>query len=361
MEDAKSREYEVLGPDTPTHVPKDPRHRADILDIVQNHKLGWPTYVEVIYSMDTQHLPILITVRIGARHSLSLPTRQRVDWAVFQKSLETLPHDTAQGPAPSSQRENATKTKLHKLWTCTHYPRLKKELNALARRLAIAVRDYRSAAWEETIDHASENMKNLHQLNRQLTKTSASVCPIANRTGARCYDAPARAEAIAEYLKRQFSPNPPATSPTTQEHYARVEEKEELPRKAMVVMNGVFNGILRTGHIPDAWKRGKVITISKPGKGPWSPSNLHPITLPSNVAKTFEHALLKKLNPFLSPRHEQYSFRTGHSTTLQLIRMLHHLASEMNCGRHTVAMFLDIEKVFDRVWHDGLLYKLLNT
>ncbi|GBP88676.1 hypothetical protein EVAR_21781_1 [Eumeta japonica] len=34
VEDTESQDYEVLGPNTPTHVPTDPRHRADILDIV---------------------------------------------------------------------------------------------------------------------------------------------------------------------------------------------------------------------------------------------------------------------------------------------------------------------------------------
>ncbi|GBP81581.1 Probable RNA-directed DNA polymerase from transposon X-element [Eumeta japonica] len=53
----------------------------------------------------------------------------------------------------------------------------------------------------------------------------------------------------------------------------------QLPRKAMVAVNRIFNGILRTGHFPDAWKRGKVITIPKPGKDSQSPSNLRPITL----------------------------------------------------------------------------------
>ncbi|GBP89592.1 hypothetical protein EVAR_59758_1 [Eumeta japonica] len=44
-------------------------------------------------------------------------------------------------------------------------------------------------------------MKNLHQLNGRLTKIITPVCPIKNNVGTRCYDAPARAEAIAEYRR----------------------------------------------------------------------------------------------------------------------------------------------------------------
>ncbi|GBP30483.1 RNA-directed DNA polymerase from mobile element jockey [Eumeta japonica] len=58
---------------------------------------------------------------------------------------------------------------------------------------------------------------------------------------------------------------------------------------------------------------------------------------------------------------EQYGFRSGHSTTLQLIRVLHHLASEGNYGRYTGTVLLDMEKAFDRVWHDVLIHKLLDN
>ncbi|GBP13804.1 Probable RNA-directed DNA polymerase from transposon X-element [Eumeta japonica] len=94
----------------------------------------------------------------------------------------------------------------------------------------------------------------------------------------------------------------------------------QLPKRAMVAMNEVFDGILRTGHFPEPWKRGKVITVPKLGKYSRNPCNLRPITLLSSVAKTLERALLWRLNPFLSPRKKQYGFRARHSTTLQLIR-----------------------------------------
>ncbi|GBP27453.1 Probable RNA-directed DNA polymerase from transposon BS [Eumeta japonica] len=58
---------------------------------------------------------------------------------------------------------------------------------------------------------------------------------------------------------------------------------------------------------------------------------------------------------------EQYRFRSGHCTTLQLLRVLHHLASERNCKQYTVAVLLNMEEAFDRVLHDGLIHKLLNT
>ncbi|GBP58716.1 RNA-directed DNA polymerase from mobile element jockey [Eumeta japonica] len=39
--------------------------------------------------------------------------------------------------------------------------------------------------------------------------------------------------------------------------------------------------------------------------------------------------------------------------------VLHYVATEHNWGRRIIEIFLDIEKVFDRMWHSELLHKLL--
>ncbi|GBP15788.1 Probable RNA-directed DNA polymerase from transposon BS [Eumeta japonica] len=114
--------------------------------------------------------------------------------------------------------------------------------------------------------------------------------------------------------------------------------------------------------LPQTWNTGKIITISKPGKDPRKPENIlayHP-AYPTWLRR-LSVPCFTKLRLFLTSRQNQYGFRSGHSTTLQLIRVLHHLASERNCKRYTVAVFLDMEKAFDRVSHDGLIHKLLDT
>ncbi|GBP59775.1 RNA-directed DNA polymerase from mobile element jockey [Eumeta japonica] len=42
----------------------------------------------------------------------------------------------------------------------------------------------------------------------------------------------------------------------------------QLPRRAMVAMTRLFNGILWTGHFPRNWKMDRVIAIPKAGKDP---------------------------------------------------------------------------------------------
>ncbi|CAG4957977.1 unnamed protein product [Colias eurytheme] len=101
--------------------------------------------------------------------------------------------------------------------------------------------------------------------------------------------------------------------------------------------------------------------IPKPGKNASLPSSYRPVTLLSTVSKVFESLLLPMLRPYLSPRAEQFGFREAHSTTLQVTRVLHHLSSALNKNERAVAVLLDIEKAFDRVWHEGLIYKILTA
>ncbi|GBP30482.1 Probable RNA-directed DNA polymerase from transposon X-element [Eumeta japonica] len=191
----------------------------------------------------------------------------------------------------------------------------------LSRNISEAVKDFRGTTWEATIVRAGESVRDLNQLCRQLTKAAAPKCPVTDRSRVRRYDVKARAEVIAEHLAGQFIPNPPATTPKMQKYYTQVENRVEeflvtaspplpgdlfitpaalhrivmrLPKKkapgpdgismvalrhaskrAIVGMNRVFNGTLRTGHFSEERKREKIITIPKAGKDPRKPA-YHP-------------------------------------------------------------------------------------
>jgi hypothetical protein len=57
-------------------------------------------------------------------------------------------------------------------------------------------------------------------------------------------------------------------------------------------------------------------------------------------------------------RNEEFGFRAGHSTTLQLARLVERLTRNFGEKRFTGAVFLNMAKAFDTVWIDDLLYKL---
>ena len=51
-------------------------------------------------------------------------------------------------------------------------------------------------------------------------------------------------------------------------------------------------------------------------------------------------------------------FRPGDSTTNQLLYVVHTIYLALEEQKEVRSIFLDISKAFDKVWHNGLLFKL---
>ncbi|GBM84859.1 RNA-directed DNA polymerase from mobile element jockey [Araneus ventricosus] len=118
------------------------------------------------------------------------------------------------------------------------------------------------------------------------------------------------------------------------------------------------------GHFPTKWKTATVIPILKPGKDPTQPTSYRPISLLSAISKIAEHIILDRLQSHLEMNNilcpEQFGFRKNLSTTHQLIRVVEFIEEAFNTKQKTGAVFLDIQKTFDRVWQDALIHKLIN-
>ena len=54
---------------------------------------------------------------------------------------------------------------------------------------------------------------------------------------------------------------------------------------------------------------------------------------------------------------EQSGFRKHHSTNEKLFELTQAVCQARRLSRSVGAIFLDIEKAIDRVWHDGLRYE----
>ena len=124
----------------------------------------------------------------------------------------------------------------------------------------------------------------------------------------------------------------------------------------------VYEKCLATGTYPQIWKMANVLPIHKK-ESRQIKKNYRPISLLPICGKIFEKILFDKIydhlfdNELLSPN--QSGFRPGDSTVNQLIAITHqiHVAFEEYLSTETRAVFLDISKAFDKVWHDGLLHK----
>ena len=92
------------------------------------------------------------------------------------------------------------------------------------------------------------------------------------------------------------------------------------------------------------------------------PKSYRPISLLTIFSKIFERLLLPYL---LSEVHEmipshQFGFRTNHSCSQQLHRIADDILDTFEEKAVCLGLFLDTEKAFDKVWHDGLYYKIKN-
>ena len=123
----------------------------------------------------------------------------------------------------------------------------------------------------------------------------------------------------------------------------------------------LFNFSLSSGKVPSIWKEANVTPIFKKDD-PSIISNYRPISLLSTIGKVLEKIVHKNLFNFIRD-HEilttlQSGFIPGDSTVNQLVDIYNTFCKALDEGKEVRAIFCDVSKAFDRVWHKGLLYKL---
>ena len=135
----------------------------------------------------------------------------------------------------------------------------------------------------------------------------------------------------------------------------------ELSSELAIPFCSLFNQSLRSGTFPGSYKEANVCPVPK--KGDLSiVSNYRPISLLNSESKLFERLVFKYLfnhlqdNNLLSSL--QSGFIPGDSTVNQLTFLYNTFCQALDSGKEVRAVFCDISKAFDRVWHSGLLYKL---
>ena len=124
----------------------------------------------------------------------------------------------------------------------------------------------------------------------------------------------------------------------------------------------IFQNCSLSGKFPSKWKKSNVVPTFKKGDKKCIKNYLLFSLLPV-CGKVFEPLLYNNLfsfffseNDLLSPK--QSGFRPGDSCTNQLLSIAHEILSAFDNSHEVRGAFLDISKAFDRVWHEGLLFKL---
>ena len=111
------------------------------------------------------------------------------------------------------------------------------------------------------------------------------------------------------------------------------------------------------------WKIPNITPIFKKGNKQLV-ENYRPISLLPICGKVLEKLIFNQMYAYLQSNslitNNQSGFRPGDSTTNQLLYLVDeiHRTFDYKDSKEIRAVFLDISKAFDKVWHDGLIYKL---
>ena len=122
----------------------------------------------------------------------------------------------------------------------------------------------------------------------------------------------------------------------------------------------IFTSCQETGVFLIHWKKANVVSIHKESKQ--LVKNCRPVSLLPICGKIFERLIYSEVYPCLIDSNlissHQSGFKGGDSCMNQLLSITHEIYKSFDEGFEVRRVFLDISKAFDRVWHDGLIFKL---
>ena len=123
----------------------------------------------------------------------------------------------------------------------------------------------------------------------------------------------------------------------------------------------LFYQSLNTNSVPSSWKISNVCPILKSGDASL-PSTYRPVSLLNNIEKILERIIFKHIynylkdNDFFTPW--QSGFMPVDSTVNQVACLYNHISKALDDGLEFRVLFFDNGKAFDKVRHEGLLFKL---
>ena len=268
-----------------------------------------------------------------------------------------------------------------------------------------ALREHRDQEWQNKLESLSTEDNSLYRMNRVLGSDRSPMPPIHSPDGSIIHAEAEKAEAFALNFETQCLPShsnadntfikivedkvqeidrTPISSddiilPATVQEVTNIINSLKnrkapgpdkipnralklLPLKGIVFIVSIINAIFRLHYFPDKWKNANVIFIPKPLKDRKIPGNYRPISLLNTIAKIAERVILNRLQEVEADVHiipdEQFGFRSNLSTSHQVLRVTEFVNDAFSRKQKVAAVFLDVAKAFDSVWHDGLVFKL---
>lgn len=294
------------------------------------------------------------------------------------------------------------KSRLRREWQQTRNPVTKNMLNNLSHRVKRELDAYRIQRYEKYISDFERGDPGLWKTTRKILHQPQEIPPITTESTTFNTDEE-KCEGFADYLEKTFTPpehhNPQFKNmvvrhiethmptpgdimkPTSPKEVASIIKTlpvkkspghdmipnvilKHLTPKALAHLASLFNACLSKGYFPKTWKHALILMFPKPGKNKRTLANYRPISLLTTLSKLFEKIIYFRLNDELATLEilptTQFGFRKGHSTCHQLQRIVELIERGYENKQFSTALFLDIAQAFDRVWIEGLKYKITN-
>ena len=143
-------------------------------------------------------------------------------------------------------------------------------------------------------------------------------------------------------------------------HYLMLKN---LPNCSLEMVRALFNKCIIQSKIPETWKEAKITMIPKKGEDKSNPNSYRPISVTSCLGKILEKVMANRLYSYLESNklltNIQSGFRKHRRTSDNLFFLTQKVAESFNRKKNVCCLFFDISKAFDKVWHKGLIYKLI--
>ena len=135
---------------------------------------------------------------------------------------------------------------------------------------------------------------------------------------------------------------------------------KETCQSIIVPLTHLINLSFSTCTVPLEWKKAQVTPIYKKNSRS-DPNNYRPISVLPTISKLIERIVFKNVyNYFLEnsllTRHQ--SCVPGDSTVNQLSYLYHSFCKALDDNKDIQIIYCDVKKAFEKVWHDGLVFKL---
>lgn len=210
-------------------------------------------------------------------------------------------------------------------------------------------------------DNNQEAVNNINSINNWNLENNDLISPFIqtdfNNLSHHDILQPITSQTVSNFIKKAKSK---ATSPSGITNIIL----KELPLKTILHITRIFNAALSAGYFPLAFKHGYQFLIPKPGKVHTNPINYRLITLIEPISKIFEKIINFRLKSYMEETNQfhpyQYGFRTGRSiqdVLLYSTSFIEKFHTKIP-NKMTQITCLDIEKAFDKVWLNGLNYKI---